>query len=203
MQRRDKTLDKTCPDHVQARDKLAKGGEKRKHKYRPPLSRKINFFLLIDSDSSEPHESALSSSFASIKSCSITIAPERQHTSITFQSSNMCFYEQYQFACRDWKWGNFRTHCQKEYRMGETCGMKMVYQTLPLPDKCKLCLKIEAKTRRLQKHKDDYQRWAREPGRYSASMEKALEEMRSIASEIQALMGEKTDKFNMIGNLRR
>lgn len=87
--------------------------------------------------------------------------------------------------------------------MGETCGMKMVYQTIPLPDKCKLCLKIEAKQRRLLKHKDDYQRWAREPSRYRASMEKAIEEMRFIAAEIQALQGEKTDKFNMIGNTRR
>ena len=115
----------------------------------------------------------------------------------------MCFYEQYQFACRDWKWGNFRQHCQKEYRTGETCGMKMIYQTLPLSDKCKLCQRIEAKTRRLAKHKDDYTRWAQEPNRYRASMEKALAEMKALATEINQLVSEKNDRYKMIGNSRR
>lgn len=115
----------------------------------------------------------------------------------------MCFYDQYVFQCRDWKWGNFRQHCQKEYRTGETCGMKMIYQTLPLHDKCKLCQKIEAKQRRLAKHKDDYQRWTREPSRYKASIEKAYEEMRALASEIQQLLLEKNDRLKMIGNGRR
>ncbi|KAK6435214.1 hypothetical protein LTR95_008599 [Oleoguttula sp. CCFEE 5521] len=115
----------------------------------------------------------------------------------------MCFYDQYQFACRDWKWGNFRQHCQKEYRTGETCGMKMIYQTLGLPEKCKFCQRIEAKQRRLAKHKDDYQRWAQEPSRYRASMEKALEEIKALANEIHSLAAEKNDRYKMIGNSRR
>lgn len=87
--------------------------------------------------------------------------------------------------------------------MGETCGMKMIYQTLPLQDKCKLCQKIEAKQRRLAKHRDDYQRWASEPNRFRASMERALEEMKAIALEIQQLVSEKNDRYKMIGNTRR
>jgi len=115
----------------------------------------------------------------------------------------MCFYDQFQFQCRDWKWGNFRQHCQKEYRTGETCGMKMIYQTQGLSEKCKLCQKIEAKQRRLAKHKDDYQRWAQEPGRYRASMEKALDEIKAISGEIHQLASEKNDRYKMIGNGRR
>ena len=115
----------------------------------------------------------------------------------------MCFYEQYVYACRDWKWGNFRQHCQAEYRIGETCGMKMVYQALGLPDKCKLCLKIEAKERRRAKHIDDYNRWRREPKRYQASIEKALGDIKVLEGEINGLKSEKHDRYRAIGNSRR
>ncbi|GAB7363381.1 hypothetical protein MBLNU230_g3659t1 [Neophaeotheca triangularis] len=115
----------------------------------------------------------------------------------------MCFYEMFQYACRDWKWGNFRQHCQKEYRTGETCGMKMVFQTLPLAEKCKLCQKIEAKQRRLAKAKDDYQRWGREPQRFKASLEKCYGDMKALSGEIQGLMAEKQARYNTIGNGRR
>ncbi|EMT73999.1 hypothetical protein FOC4_h10017277, partial [Fusarium odoratissimum] len=26
-----------------------------------------------------------------------------------------------------WRWGKFREQCNKEYRIGETCGLKLVY----------------------------------------------------------------------------
>ena len=115
----------------------------------------------------------------------------------------MCYYDNYKFACHDWKWGNFRQHCQKEYRTGETCGMKMVYQTVPLAEKCSMCEKIERKKRRLEKHKVDYQRWAGEPQKYRFSMEKAAEEMRSLVQEITQLMQDKEARYKMIGNTRR
>jgi hypothetical protein len=101
----------------------------------------------------------------------------------------MCFYEQYVYACRDWKWGNFRQHCQAEYRTGETCGMKMVYQALGLPEKCK--------------HIDDYNRWRREPKRYQASIEKALGDIKVLEGEINGLKSEKHDRYRAIGNSRR
>jgi len=115
----------------------------------------------------------------------------------------MCYYENFKYSCNDWKWGNFRQHCQAEYRQGETCGMKMVYQTLPLAEKCVMCEKIERKQRRLEKHKADYQRWAVEPQKYRYSMEKAYEEMKALAQEIQKLMGDKQARYNNVGNPRR
>lgn len=115
----------------------------------------------------------------------------------------MCFYDQYSYQCRDWKWGNFRQHCQAEYRTGETCGTKLVFQTLGLPEKCKLCLKIEAKDRRRAKHVEDYNRWRREPGRYKASMEKALGDIKALDNEICQLRAEKQDRYYAIGNSRR
>jgi hypothetical protein len=115
----------------------------------------------------------------------------------------MCFYEQYTYACRDWKWGNFKQHCQAEYRTGETCGMKMVWHTHELQDKCKICLKIEAKQRRRAKHVDDYNRWRNEPRRYQASIEKAVGEIKALENEINSLRLEKDDRYRRVGNSRR
>lgn len=116
----------------------------------------------------------------------------------------MCYYENYKFACNDWKWGNFRQHCQKEYRTGETCGMKMVYQTIPLAEKCSMCEKIERKKRRVEKHKADYARWhSTDPLKYRFSMEKAMEEMQSLSQEIRQLVADKEARYKMIGNPRR
>lgn len=117
--------------------------------------------------------------------------------------TTMCFYEQYVYQCRDWKWGNFRQHCQAEYRTGETCGMKMVYHSVPLQEKCKLCLKIEAKERRRAKHVDDYNRWRKEPRRYQASIEKAIGDIKALENEIGQLRSEKADRYARVGNSRR
>ena len=115
----------------------------------------------------------------------------------------MCFYEQYLYACRDWKWGNFKQHCQAEYRTGETCGMKMIHYTHHLPEKCKSCLKIEAKQRRRAKHVDDYNRWRNEPRRYQASIEKAVGDIKALDNEIALLVSEKNERYRRIGNSRR
>ncbi|KAI7471170.1 hypothetical protein KC351_g12265, partial [Hortaea werneckii] len=91
-----------------------------------------------------------------------------------------------------------------EYRTGETCGMKMVYQTLPLAEKCSMCEKIERKKRRMEKHRSDYQRWSStDPQKFKFSMEKAVDEMNGLANEIKQLMADKEARYKMIGNTRR
>ncbi|KAK4634498.1 hypothetical protein CLAFUW4_00051 [Fulvia fulva] len=115
----------------------------------------------------------------------------------------MCYYDNYIFHCRDWKWGNFRQHCNREYRTGETCGMKMIFATHQLPDKCPFCEKIEKKIRRRDKAISDYKRWAMEPGKYKASMEKAREDVRVLEGEIQKLQSEKDARYLAVGNSRR
>lgn len=119
------------------------------------------------------------------------------------RNGKMCFYDNYKFACQDWKWGNFKQHCQKEYRMGETCGMKMVYNTILLAEKCPWCEKIEKKLRRREKAKADITRWAAEPGRYRASIEKAQDDITSLEGEIYNLQLEKDRRYASIGNGRR
>ena len=115
----------------------------------------------------------------------------------------MCFYEQYTFQCTCWKWGNFKQHCQAEYRTGETCGMKLTYHNLPVQGNCKCCLKIEAKQRRRQKHVEDCNRWSRDPRRYQASIEKAIGDIKVLDNEIKTLQKEKVDRYNRVGNSRR
>lgn len=112
----------------------------------------------------------------------------------------MCYYENFRYCCGDWKWGNFRVHCQKEYRMGETCGMKMVHSTTPLADKCSMCEKIERKKRRYEKAQSDYSRWVKDPQR-QASMAKAYDDMKGLHEEIEKLIKEKEARYKMIGTL--
>jgi hypothetical protein len=115
----------------------------------------------------------------------------------------MCFYECYKFSCRDWKWGNFKQHCNREYRTGETCGMKLLYCTIDLADKCTFCEKIEKKKRRLDKAVADRARWMREPSRFSASIEKATADIAQLTADMQKLMAEKDAKYHNVGNTKR
>ncbi|KAK3686491.1 hypothetical protein LTR37_019776 [Vermiconidia calcicola] len=106
------------------------------------------------------------------------------------------------WECGDWKWGNFRRHCQAEYRMGETCGMKLVYNTIPTEGRCSMCVNLERKLRRYEKTKTDYGRWANDPTR-KASAAKALEDLSILAQEIQALNAQKEGRKQNVGNGRR
>jgi hypothetical protein len=81
----------------------------------------------------------------------------------------MCFYNQYQFACGDYRWGVFRQHCDKEHRTGETCGMKLPMNLHRLPEKCKTCTKVGVKWGRIRKEEERIQRWKTEEGRVKAT----------------------------------
>ncbi len=69
--------------------------------------------------------------------------------------------------------GNFRAQCNKEYRTGETCGLKLVYETIYAQGQCKLCDQIAKKERRAAKMRDDIQRWQREGNRRATVEEDA------------------------------
>jgi hypothetical protein len=111
----------------------------------------------------------------------------------------MCFYEQSRFTCGDWKWGNFREHCNREYRMGETCGMKLVYQTVNQNGKCKYCDKVDTKLRKRQTEVDRIARWQRE-GRNPASIEKSKDIVHQLDSEIQQIYAEITNRRQALGS---
>ncbi|KAI0193100.1 hypothetical protein F4808DRAFT_361239 [Astrocystis sublimbata] len=95
----------------------------------------------------------------------------------------MCFFEQTRWRCGFWRWGLFREQCNKEYRMGETCGLKFVYNTINEPDVCKMCKDIDKKRRKEAKLDSDIRRWARETNR-SASIEKANRDLKEVRNVI-------------------
>ncbi|PMD16144.1 hypothetical protein NA56DRAFT_322421 [Hyaloscypha hepaticicola] len=81
----------------------------------------------------------------------------------------MCFYDLNQWSCGDSKWGHFRQHCSREYRTGESCGLKLVMARYQMEEKCKCCQKMETKYRRIRKEQERINRWRKEGGR-SASI---------------------------------
>ncbi|PTB65536.1 hypothetical protein BBK36DRAFT_1120818 [Trichoderma citrinoviride] len=101
----------------------------------------------------------------------------------------MCYFEQTRWSCGYWRWGHFRQQCNKEYRMGETCGLKLVYHTIPEADVCKLCHDKEKKQRRLDKMVKDVERW-RSEGNRSATIERTEGEMATVREQICAMENE-------------
>lgn len=89
--------------------------------------------------------------------------------------------------CGDWKWGNFKAHCSKEYRTGETCGMKLVWETFCLPDNCKYCTKIQTKKGKIAKEEDRIRRWKKEGSRFRASISQSEEIIEDCKREIRDL----------------
>ncbi|GAP89429.2 hypothetical protein SAMD00023353_4000680 [Rosellinia necatrix] len=98
----------------------------------------------------------------------------------------MCFFEQTRWMCGFWRWGHFREQCNREYRTGETCGLKFVYRTNDQPEVCKLCKDIEKKRRKLAKLESDLLRWSAEKNR-SASIEKAQKDWGEVNAAIKVM----------------
>ena len=114
------------------------------------------------------------------------------------KSSKMCFFDQHRFACGDWKWGHFRQHCNREYRTGETCGMKLIMQTVPVSQKCKLCDKIDTKQRRRGAEVDRISRWQREGSKFRASIDRSYDMIKVLDKEIYELGSERQRRLQAI-----
>ncbi|KAF2993548.1 hypothetical protein G7054_g11637 [Neopestalotiopsis clavispora] len=107
----------------------------------------------------------------------------------------MCYFDQTRWQCGFWRWGHFREQCTKEYRTGETCGLKLIFQTNPEPDICKLCKDIEKKQRKYSKLEGDIQRWQREGGR-TATIEKAQRDMAEASNAIYSMQQQHWTRVN-------
>lgn len=94
----------------------------------------------------------------------------------------MCYFYQTRWVCGYWRWGQFKQQCNKEYRTGETCGLKLVYVTVDERDKCKLCHDIDKKKRRIMKMTTDIDRWYRE-GNRQATIERTLVELSAVEEQ--------------------
>ncbi|KAH8816019.1 hypothetical protein F5884DRAFT_663946 [Xylogone sp. PMI_703] len=99
----------------------------------------------------------------------------------------MCFFDQFQYECGDHKWGHFRQHCAKEYRTGETCGMKLVMNTILHAGKCKTCEKMETKYKRMRNEQDRIKRWKKEGSSRKASIAASEETIAHLEQEIREL----------------
>ncbi|KAK8112517.1 hypothetical protein PG984_013043 [Apiospora sp. TS-2023a] len=98
----------------------------------------------------------------------------------------MCYFQQTRWSCGWWRWGHFKQQCPKEYRTGETCGMKLVYETTFEEDRCKICKDIDKKQRKYTKLQSDIYRWQRE-GNRSATIERAERDIMDVETAIQGL----------------
>ncbi|KAK3315799.1 hypothetical protein B0H66DRAFT_271457 [Apodospora peruviana] len=105
----------------------------------------------------------------------------------------MCYFDQTRWVCGYWKWGNFRQQCNKEYRTGETCGLKLVYDTVLMQGQCKICDQMQKKERRVNKMSDDIQRWQRE-GNRRATIEKTQQDIYDIQIQINDLWSSHEEK---------
>lgn len=114
----------------------------------------------------------------------------------------MCYYEMFRWECGDWKWGNFRQHCEREYRMGETCGTKLIFATTPLQGYCQLCQNIQKKQRRLQKAMTDFKRFRADPTKQATAQVK-WEEVIELQQEIKRMEDDLKLRRNAVGNNRR
>ncbi|EGU72179.1 hypothetical protein FOPG_19447 [Fusarium oxysporum f. sp. conglutinans race 2 54008] len=110
----------------------------------------------------------------------------------------MCYFEQTRWACGYWRWGHFRQQCNKEYRMGETCGLKLVYGTKTEEDVCKLCHDTEKKQGRYDKMYRDVQRWQRE-GNRNATIERTCAEMQEVLGQIYRMREEHDHRLQSLG----
>jgi hypothetical protein len=101
----------------------------------------------------------------------------------------MCFYNQKQFSCGDWSWTSFAHQCSYEYRVGETCGIKLVNKTETKSTKCCLCDRIETKYRRREAEEARLARWMREGAILVASMDRSRRIIKEVDRNIHFAVG--------------
>ena len=76
--------------------------------------------------------------------------------------------------------------------------MKLIMQTVPVSQKCKLCDKIETKHRRKLAEMERIGRWQREAGRFSASIDRSWDIVRALEKEIAELGYERQRRLQAI-----
>jgi len=78
--------------------------------------------------------------------------------------------------------------------------MKLIMQTVPVGQKCKLCEKIDTKMRRRAAEVDRINRWQREGNKFRASIDKSMEIIRGLDAEIYELGCERSRRLQGIGS---
>lgn len=83
-----------------------------------------------------------------------------------------------------------KVRCQRQPRIGETCGAKLVdtENVTRIGDECRLCQEIKVKQRRLQRERDNIKRWSREGTRFQSLIEKAQRDARDLEETIAEMV---------------
>lgn len=76
--------------------------------------------------------------------------------------------------------------------------MKLIMQTVPLGQKCKLCDKIDTKQRRRAAEIERISRWQREGSKFRASIDRSTDMIRSLDREIYDLGCERQKRLQAI-----
>lgn len=76
--------------------------------------------------------------------------------------------------------------------------MKLIMQTVPLGQKCKLCDKIDTKQRRRAAEIERISRWQREGNKFRASIDRSTDMIRSLDREIYDLGCERQKRLQAI-----
>jgi hypothetical protein len=99
----------------------------------------------------------------------------------------MCFYNQILWKCGYWKWGHYHQQCYKEDRIGETCGLKLVYEVELNNSPCAVCRGVQKKYRRIDRLSRNIERWRFE-GSFPATIERAEMDICDLRDEIGKLV---------------
>ena len=76
--------------------------------------------------------------------------------------------------------------------------MKLIMQTVPIHNKCKLCEKIDTKQRRRAAEVERILRWKREGGKFTASIDKSSDIVKTLEKEINDLGYERQRRLQAI-----
>ena len=76
--------------------------------------------------------------------------------------------------------------------------MKLIMHTVQVPQKCKLCDKIDTKQRRRSAEYERISRWKREGGKFRASIERSSDMIETLEHEINNLLMERQRRLSAI-----
>lgn len=103
----------------------------------------------------------------------------------------MCFYDRTIFSCSDYKFGNFKQHCDKATDSGESCGVKMLMADFNgNSQKCTTCIRIEGVLKTRQEACVNISRWQKDEKnglKRSGEIEVAFNAIDAQDGELKAL----------------
>lgn len=82
-----------------------------------------------------------------------------------------------------------KVRCQRQPRIGEVCGAKLVdtENVIRSGDICKLCQEIAVKERRLDRERANISRWSKEGARFTGLIERAQRDIRELCAAVDEM----------------